>query len=77
MEKTEEALHSFPFCEEVGGVEHAYRITENPDHRFGVEKDGKLIAEVSNDCEWQQISGEPLEEQLLQKICDRIEDHYA
>lgn len=77
MEKTEEHLHSFPFCENIDGIEHTYRITENANHSYGLEKDGMLIAEVSNDCERRRISGEALEERLLQKICDRIEDHYT
>lgn len=72
-----EELHSFPFCEEVSGVEHAYRITEQANHVFGVEKDGVLIAELSSDGQWEQRSGTPLDAQLLQKIGDRIEDHYA
>ncbi|TSJ44420.1 hypothetical protein FO440_09645 [Mucilaginibacter corticis] len=72
-----EELHSFAFCEAISGVEHAYRITEQADHVFGVEKDGVLIAELSFDSVWKQLSGNPLENQLFQKICDRIEDHYA
>lgn len=77
MKKAENELHSFPFCEEVDGIEHNYRITESPDHTFGVEKDGLLIAEISNDSEWRQKSGEALDERLLQKICDRIRDRYT
>ncbi|SEN02877.1 hypothetical protein SAMN05192574_102229 [Mucilaginibacter gossypiicola] len=76
MEPDEE-LHSFQFCQEVSGVEHDYRITEMANHVFGVEKDGVVIAEVTNDTNWKQLSGEPLEKALLHKICDRIEDHYA
>jgi len=72
----EEKLHSFPFCEEVSGIEHSYRITEKNNHSFGLEKDGVVVAEVANDCVWKQVSGAPLEKALLQKICDRIEDHY-
>lgn len=73
----EEKLHSFPFCEEISGIEHAFRITEKNDHTFGLEKDGVVVAEVTNDCEWKQVSGAPLENALLQKVCDRIEDHYS
>lgn len=72
----EDELHSFQYCEEVSGAEHAYRITENAGHIFGVEKDGVVVAELTNDCEWKQLSGAPLDKALLQKICDRIEDHY-
>lgn len=77
MEPENEELQSFQFCEEVSGVEHDYRITEKANHIFGVEKDGVIVAEVTNDCEWKQVSGAPLEKSLLQKIGDRIEDHYA
>ena len=36
-----------------------------------------VIAEVTNDCEWKQLSGPPINEVLFRKICERIEDHYA
>lgn|GEM_PF-2738922 len=77
MESEEEQMHSFQFCEEIAGIEHAYRITEKSNHIFGVEKDGAVIAEVTNDCEWKQLTGVPLTKTMLQKIGDRIEDHYA
>jgi hypothetical protein len=73
----EEELHSFPFCEAIAGQEHSYRITEKAPHVFGVEKDGVVIAELTNDSHWIQLSGKALEPALLQRICDRIEDHYA
>jgi len=72
----DEPLHSFQFCEEVDGVEHDYRITEKADHIFGVEKDGELIAELTNNNRWEQLSGTQLPKPLIQKISDRIEDHY-
>lgn len=64
----EEKLHSFPFCEEISGVEHAYRITEKSNHTFGLEKDGVVAAEVTNDCGWKQLSGAPLGQALLEKF---------
>jgi hypothetical protein len=70
-----EELHSFPYSETVDGIEHNYRITENHD-RYGIERDGLVIAEVSHDDQWQQLSGEPLSEHLLESICDHIEAHY-
>ncbi|QEM04975.1 hypothetical protein DIU31_016175 [Mucilaginibacter rubeus] len=73
----EEELHSFQFCEEVAGVEHDYRITEMAAHVFGVEKDGVVIAEICNDSYWKQVSGATLDQALIGKIGDRIEDHYA
>jgi hypothetical protein len=73
----EEELHSFQFCEEVSGLEHSYRITKTTAQVFGVEKDGVVIAELTNDGHWIQVSGAPLETALLQKIGDRIEDHDA
>jgi hypothetical protein len=73
----EEELHSFQFCQQVAGIEYDYRITEKANHAFGIEKDGVVIAEVTNDCEWKQLSGLPINEVLFRKICDRIEDHYA
>jgi hypothetical protein len=75
--ESEEELHSFQFCQEASGVEHDYRITEKANHIFGVEKDGIVVAEVTNGTHWIQLSGKPLDKELLQKICDRIEDHYA
>jgi hypothetical protein len=77
MEPENEQFHSFQFCEQVAGVEHDYRITEMANHVFGLEKDGVVVAEVTNDCEWKQLSGVPVDNQLLHKICDRIEEHYA
>lgn len=59
----EEKLHSFPFCEVLDV--------------FGVEKDGVVIAEVYCDGKWCQSGGDSLNPALLQKIGDRIEDHYA
>ncbi|MES2275431.1 MAG: hypothetical protein V4592_05385 [Bacteroidota bacterium] len=73
----EEELHSFQFCQEVSGIEHDYRITEMGNHIFGIEKDGKVVAEITNETHWKQLSGKPLDSALLQKIGDRIEDHYA
>jgi hypothetical protein len=71
----EEELHSFPYSETVEGVEHNYRITENGTH-YGVERDGVVIAEVSHNDQWKQISGDPLSEELRRSICEHIESHY-
>jgi hypothetical protein len=70
-------LYSFPFCQEVDRVEHAYRITAKGGHLFAVEKDGAVIAELTNSMGWRQTSGEPLEKGLMDKICNRIDAHYA
>ena len=72
----EEELHSFQFCEEVSGVEHDYRITEKADHIFGVEKDGVVVAEVTYNDQWLQLSGAKLDDSVIRKIGERIEDHY-
>jgi hypothetical protein len=72
----EEELHSFPYSEIVAGVEHNYRITENG-NKFGVEKDGVVIAEVANDDRWQQLTGRPLSKDLLESICNHIESYYS
>lgn len=71
----EEQLHSFPYSETLDGVEHNYRITENGEN-YGIERDGVVIAELIHDSAWRQLSGEPLEQQLLDSIGDRIEAHY-
>jgi hypothetical protein len=47
----EEELHSFPYSETVDGVQHNYRITQNVD-KYGVEKDGVLIAELVHESRW-------------------------
>lgn len=73
--ESEEELHSFPFSETIEGVEHNYRITQN-DEKYGIEKDGFVIAEVEHREQWQQLSGQPLTPQLLESICDQIEAHY-
>ena len=73
--KSEEELHSFPYSEIVAGVEHNYRITENG-NKFGVEKDGVVIAEMLGGDHWQQLSGEPLSKRLLESISIHIESHY-
>jgi len=74
MEPYEE-LHSFPYNETIDGVEHNFRITENG-NSYGIESDGIVIAEVSHDDQWQQISGNPLSEELKRNICEHIESHY-
>jgi len=71
----EKELHSFPFSETLNGVEHNYRITENGG-RYGIERDGVVIAEIMHDSTWRQLSGDPLNDQLLDSIGDRIEAHY-
>jgi hypothetical protein len=70
----EEELHSFPYSETIDGVEHNYRITQN-DNKYGIEKDGIVIAEVEHGENWKQLSGEPLFKELLNSICDQIEAH--
>jgi hypothetical protein len=70
-----EEIHSFYFKDTISGVEHDYRITENETH-FGIEKDGVIIAKVRRNEDWEQISGEPLPLEVLNKIYDRIKDHY-
>jgi hypothetical protein len=69
---TDAELHSFPYSETIDGIEHNYRITENHD-RYGIERDGIVVAEVSHDDQWQQLAGEPLDPQLLESICYHIE----
>lgn len=71
----EEELHSFVFNETINGVEHHYRITLN-EEKFGVEKDGVVIAEVAHSDHWQQIAGEPLSKELTESICNQIESHF-
>ncbi|WP_428330093.1 hypothetical protein [Mucilaginibacter sp.] len=73
--KPEEELHSFPYSETVDGVEHNYRITQNMD-RYGVEKDGVVIAELSHDDGWKQLSGEKLSKERFESICNHIESHF-
>jgi hypothetical protein len=59
-----EPLDSFTFTEHSKGIEHHYRVTDNEVH-FGIEKDGKVIAVIEHNDEWEQIDGEPLEAELL------------
>ena len=68
-------LHSFPYSETVDGVEHNYRITQNVD-RYGVEKDGVVIAELNHDSGWKQLSGEKLSKELTDSICNHIESYF-
>ena len=70
----EEELHSFAFSETVNGVEHNYRITLN-EEKYGVEKDGVVIAEVAHGDSWEQITGQPLGKELTETICNQIESH--
>ncbi|SEO08787.1 hypothetical protein SAMN05192574_105256 [Mucilaginibacter gossypiicola] len=69
-----EPLDSFTFTENSGGIEHHYRVTDNEGH-FGIEKDGKVIAVIEHNEEWEQIDGEPLEAEVLNNITSRIEQH--
>jgi hypothetical protein len=73
MEPDEE-LHSFPYAETIGGVEHNYRITQN-DENYGIEKDGVVIAEIAHGEHWQQLTGEPLTKDLMDSICGHIDAH--
>jgi hypothetical protein len=72
----EEELHSFAYCEIIGGAEHNYRITQN-DGKYVIEKDGVVIAKVGPNNRWRQLSGKALNKELLENICDHIEAHYG
>ncbi|PMP65079.1 MAG: hypothetical protein C0191_04675 [Mucilaginibacter sp.] len=74
--KNKDILESFPYDETIGGKEHHYRITQNV-ASYGIEQDGVIIAEVAHDDLWKQLSGEPLAEELLESICDHIENYFA
>jgi hypothetical protein len=74
MEQVEE-MHSFPYSERFGGIEHNYRITENG-NKYVIEQDGLIIAEVSHEDTWLQVSGEPMNTALLESIRQHIEAHY-
>ena len=71
----EDELHSFPYSETVDGVEHNYRITQNVD-RYGIEKDGVVIAELSYNSGWKQLSGKKLSKELNDSICNHIESYF-
>lgn len=71
----QEELHSFPYSETINGVEHNYRITENIE-KYGVERDGIVIAELAHEEQWIQLSGQPLGKELIESICHYIEAHY-
>ena len=62
--KPEDELHSFSYSETVDGVEHNYRITQDED-RYGIEKDGVVIAELSDESSWKQLSGAKLSKEWL------------
>lgn len=70
-----ELLDSFYFKQTVNAIEHDYRIT-NTGEKFEIEKDGILIAELTFNESWEQVSGTPLGEDLISAIGDRIDDHY-
>lgn len=69
-----EKLNSFPYREMIDGVEHNYRITQN-NNRYGVERDGLVIAEVIYDKHWRQLSGKQLGKALQESIYKHIEAH--
>lgn len=68
----DEKLKSFPYEATVGGHTHFYRITHDLGS-YGIEQDGVVIAEVKNDGQWQQLSGEPLGPEVFASICSHIE----
>jgi len=72
---SEEELDSFPYTEIIDGIEHNYRITQNHG-KYGIERDGIVVAEVSHDTDWKQVSGEPLNLAVFESICDNIEGRY-
>ncbi|MET3606947.1 hypothetical protein ABIC74_000789 [Mucilaginibacter rubeus] len=69
-----EPLDSFTFTEHSGGIEHHYRVTDNEGH-FGIEKDGKVIAVIEHNEDWEQIDGELLDAETLNMITSRIGRH--
>lgn len=73
----DQELDSFYFKENINGVEHDYRITQHANH-YGVEFDGIVIAELKlNELGlWEQTSGVKLPPEVIEKIGDKIEDHY-
>ena len=70
MEK--EPYDSFTFTETTDGIASYYRVTDNEGH-FGIEKEGILIAVIEQHEDWQQTEGNPLGEDLFNKIVSKIE----
>jgi len=68
----DEELKSFPYEATVGGHTHFYRITHALGS-YGIEQDGVVVAELKNDGQWQQLSGEPLHPEVFASICSHIE----
>ena len=73
--KPEDELQSFSDSETGDGVGHHYRITQDED-RYGIEKDGVVIAELSDESGWKQLSGAKLSKELVESICNHIESHF-
>ncbi|QEM12382.1 hypothetical protein [Mucilaginibacter rubeus] len=70
--RQKEPFDSFTFAGQIDNVEHHFRITDNEGH-FGVERDGIFIAVIEQFEEWRQTEGEPLGEDLFDKIISKIE----
>jgi len=68
-------LDSFFFKKTVDGIEHDYRITDM-EGKFGIEKDGVVIAEIERNENWDQVAGDHLPEKLFDMLVQRIENHY-
>jgi hypothetical protein len=70
--KQKEPFESFTFAGHIDNVEHHFRVTDNEGH-FGIERDGIFIAVIEQFEEWKQTEGEPLDEDLFDKIISKIE----
>lgn len=68
-------MHQFEVKTNYYGDKVTITVIENEGH-FGIEVDGKLLAVVQHNEEWEQVSGEPLPKPVLAELVDAIENYY-
>lgn len=75
IQNDKETLHTFTFKQHVDDIEHDYLVMEDEGH-FYIEKDGEYLAEIQNNEQWEQITGDPLDPDLFVTIVNMIKERY-
>lgn len=75
MQSQDLYFERLPFTYTIAGVTCSYFI-EQRDNSFAIEQNGSVIAELQHQEKWVQVAGEPLSDELLQAVCDKIEGYF-
>ncbi len=66
---------TFFFKNPIGDQEHDYYVTMNHTN-YELARDGRIIATLVHDTEWQQLDGVPLPLDFIRMVGEKIESHF-